>query len=86
MTLLVSLANASLLAILGAMSTLTSIAEARRAAGLTQQRLAEQMHVSRGAVAQWEMENGTRPDPANAVLLTQLLPGLTLEVIYGQAA
>lgn len=74
-----------LLAILGAMD----IKQARKAKGWTQQQLADQLKVSRGAVAQWEMQEGTRPDPANAVNLTRLLPGLKLEHIYavqGRAA
>lgn len=67
-----------LLAILGAMNIRT----ARKAKGWTQQQLADQLKVSRGAVAQWEMSGGTRPDPAHAVNLTKLLPDLRLEHIY----
>lgn len=67
-----------LLAILGAMDIRT----ARKAKGWTQQDLAKRLKVSRGAVAQWEMDDGTRPDPANAVNLTKLLPDLRLEHIY----
>jgi DNA-binding XRE family transcriptional regulator len=58
------------------------IAEARKNADWTQAKLAAALGVSRGAVAQWEMEGGTRPDPTNALRLTELLPGLTLNDIY----
>ena len=64
----------------------TTIAEARKHHGLTQDDVARRIGVTRGSVAQWEMGQGTRPDPANAVALSRLLPGLTLDVIYGQAA
>lgn len=57
------------------------IATARRAAKLSQQQLAAKVGVSRGAVAQWEMENGTRPDVENAKTLCKIL-GLTLEQIF----
>lgn len=63
-----------------------SIADARRHHGYTQATLAEQIGVNRSAVAQWEMKDGTRPDPNNALLLAQLLPGLTLDVIFRQRA
>jgi DNA-binding XRE family transcriptional regulator len=68
------------------MDIFPSIAAARKHHGHTQESLADLVGVSRGAVAQWEMEEGTRPDPTNAVRLTQLLPGLTLEAIYGNKA
>lgn len=57
------------------------IATARKAANLTQSQLAERVGVSRGAVAQWEMENGTRPDIDNAKTLCDVL-GLTLEQVF----
>ncbi|ARB07023.1 XRE family transcriptional regulator [Microcystis phage MACPNOA1] len=57
------------------------IATARRAANLTQHQLATRVGVSRGAVAQWEMESGTRPDIDNAKILCEVL-GLTLEQIF----
>lgn len=60
------------------------IKTARKAKGWTQAQLADQMKVSRGAVAQWEMAKGTRPDPANAMVLTTLLPGLSFADIYPQ--
>lgn len=58
------------------------IKTARKAKGWTQQKLAVELGVSRGAVAQWEMANGTRPDPANAMEMIRLLPGLKFEHIY----
>lgn len=58
------------------------IKTARKAKGWTQAQLAAQMKVTRGAVAQWEMAQGTRPDPARALLLTRLLPLLRFEHIY----
>lgn len=58
------------------------IKTARKAKGWTQQQLAEALKVTRGAVAQWEMVAGTRPDPAKAMTLMQLLPGLRFEHIY----
>ncbi|TPG50685.1 XRE family transcriptional regulator [Rhodanobacter glycinis] len=78
---LVSLAIHKLLAILCVMDIKT----ARKAKGWTQSELADHMNVSRGAVAQWEMVKGTRPDPARAMLLTTLLPGLKFEHIYPQS-
>lgn len=53
---------------------------------MSQEELARKLKVSRGAVAQWEMKRGTRPDPTNAVRLTQILPGLSLDRIYASAA
>jgi len=58
------------------------IKSARIARGWTQQQLAQELGVSRGAVAQWEMKEGTRPDPRHAVSLTKLLASLTLADIY----
>lgn len=68
------------------MKRFSSIADARRHYGKTQDQVAAAIGISRGAVAQWEMETGTRPDPANALRLADLLPGLTLDVIYRQRA
>lgn len=68
------------------MKTLHPIAAARKSAGLSQEKLAHKLKVSRGAVAQWEMKRGTRPDPDNAIRLTQVLPGLSLDRIYARAA
>jgi transcriptional regulator with XRE-family HTH domain len=64
------------------MKQFASIADARKAAAFTQESLAERIGVSRGAVAQWEMGEGTRPDPTNAAALVRLLPGLTWDAIY----
>lgn len=59
------------------------IATARKARQWTQEDLAIRLGVSRGAVAQWEMEEGgTRPDPDNAMRLVELMPELTLADIY----
>jgi len=41
------------------------IREARRRAGVSQEEFAAQLGVSRGAVAQWEMEEGTSPSIKN---------------------
>jgi DNA-binding XRE family transcriptional regulator len=57
------------------------IATARRARNWTQEALARQVGVSRGAVAQWEMLGGTRPAPEQALKLADLL-GLSLSEIY----
>lgn len=68
------------------MKTLHPIASARKDAGMSQEELARKLKVTRGAVSQWEMHRGTRPDPTNAIRLTQLLPGLSLDRIYASAA
>lgn len=61
------------------------IAAARAAKNLTQEQVAAHVGVTRGAVAQWEMEEGTRPAPEHAVTLGELL-GLTLNDIYAAKA
>lgn len=48
------------------------LAAARRARGFTQEGLAEQLGVSRQAVAKWERDDA-RPGPANARALRDLL-------------
>jgi transcriptional regulator with XRE-family HTH domain len=58
------------------------IKTARKAKGWTQQQLADALNVTRGAVAQWEMADGTRPGARNGMELTRLLPGLRFEHIY----
>jgi transcriptional regulator with XRE-family HTH domain len=45
--------------------------EARRRTGLSQESLALELHVSRGAVAQWEMERGTSPAVDNLIALSR---------------
>ncbi|MCB9943477.1 MAG: helix-turn-helix transcriptional regulator [Geminicoccaceae bacterium] len=57
------------------------LAATRRALELTQEQLAEQVGVSRGALGNWEQ--GTRlPDPATMLRLRQRY-GVTLDWIYG---
>ncbi|MCB2012191.1 MAG: helix-turn-helix transcriptional regulator [Geminicoccaceae bacterium] len=57
------------------------LAATRRALELTQEQLAEQVGVSRGALGNWEQ--GTRlPDPA-AMLRLKQRHGVTLDWIYG---
>lgn len=46
--------------------------EARKAAGLSQEQLAEKLSVSRSAVAKWEVDNGM-PDVSNLKAMAQLL-------------
>lgn len=48
------------------------VREARKLSGLSQEDLAAQIGVSRGAVAQWEMENGTSPAVDNMVALARV--------------
>lgn len=63
------------------------IRDARHKAGLTMQQVADALGIHESAVGQWEMRNKpTRPAPENAVKLTRLLPGLTLDQIYASAA
>lgn len=57
------------------------VSAARKEAGLTQQQLAEQLGVSRSAVANWESGVG-RPDIKSAMAIRRVL-GLTLDQIYG---
>jgi transcriptional regulator with XRE-family HTH domain len=45
--------------------------EARRRTGLSQEKLALELGVSRGAVAQWEMERGTSPSVDNLIALAR---------------
>lgn len=49
------------------------IRRARRLAGLTQRAVAAALGVGRSAVAQWELEPGTRPCEANLRALAALL-------------
>lgn len=52
--------------------------EARRRTGLSQEALAIELGVSRGAVAQWEMETGTSPSVDNMIGLARR-SGVALE-------
>ncbi|HHW4679249.1 MAG TPA: helix-turn-helix domain-containing protein [Xylella sp.] len=56
------------------------IREARRASGLTQEALAGELGVSRSAVAQWEMEQGTAPSMENLIGLARR-SGLAFEYL-----
>ncbi len=47
------------------------IREARRLAGLTQEMLAAELGISRSAVAQWEMAEGTAPSVENLIALAR---------------
>lgn len=69
------------------------IREARRRSNLTQEQLAGDIGVSRSAVAQWEMADGTAPSVENLIALAQR-SGLCFEYlatgrgepIYGEPA
>jgi len=47
------------------------IREARRLTGLTQETLAAELGISRSAVAQWEMAEGTAPSVENLIALAR---------------
>lgn len=47
------------------------IREARRLTGLTQETLAAELGISRSAVAQWEMAEGTAPSVENLIALSK---------------
>ncbi|NMW24495.1 helix-turn-helix transcriptional regulator [Rhodanobacter denitrificans] len=58
-----------------------SIRAARKAKGLTQQQVADQLGVSKQSVSDWE--NGRcDPEPRTAIALTSILRGLKFEHIY----
>lgn len=48
------------------------IREARRLLGMSQEAVAAQVGVSRGAVAQWEMPSGTAPSVENLIKMASL--------------
>lgn len=54
--------------------------EARRRTGLSQEALALDLGVSRGAIAQWEMEEGTTPSVDNLIALARR-SGLAFEYL-----
>ena len=54
------------------MTTGEKIKEARKSAGLSQEKLSEKLGVSRSAVAKWEADNGI-PDAGNLKTLSELL-------------
>lgn len=63
------------------MSTLYErIREARSLTGLTQEALAAELGISRSAVAQWEMAEGTAPSVENLIALAQR-SGLSFEYL-----
>jgi transcriptional regulator with XRE-family HTH domain len=47
------------------------VREARKLTGLSQEQLAGEIGVSRGALAQWEMVDGTSPSVENLIVLAQ---------------
>lgn len=49
-----------------------NIRNARKAYGYSQQELADRLHITQGAVSQWE-RNTTRPDTNQLIALSQLL-------------
>ncbi len=56
------------------------VLEARRQAKLTQEALALELGVSRGAVSQWEVPHGTSPSVQNLIALAQR-SGMALEYL-----
>lgn len=56
------------------------VLEARKAIGLSQEALALELNVSRSAVAQWEMRNGTSPSVENLIALARRT-GLSFEYL-----
>lgn len=59
-----------------------TVQTARKAAGYTQQRLAEKLGVSRSAVAMWET-GGTRPRSDRLLRLAEIL-GCTADELLGR--
>ena len=62
------------------MSLGTSLAEARRKAGLTQERVAEKLGVSRQTISKWE-NNQALPDAYNLKILSKVLGASVDEII-----
>lgn len=56
------------------------IREARRLTGMTQEMLAAELGISRSAVAQWEMSEGTAPSVENLIALAKR-SGLAFEYL-----
>jgi len=56
------------------------IREARRLTGMTQETLAAELGISRSAVAQWEMSEGTAPSVENLIALARR-SGLAFEYL-----
>jgi transcriptional regulator with XRE-family HTH domain len=56
------------------------VREARSLTGLSQERFAEAIGVSRGAVAQWEMREGTAPSVDNLIKIAKL-SGIAFEYL-----
>ena len=56
----------------------------RRRSGLTQEQLAERLHVTRQAVSNWEQEK-TQPDVETLTTMAEVLEVPVEELIYGNA-
>lgn len=61
------------------------IREQRKRAGLSQEQLAERLHVSRQAVTKWEADKGI-PDVANLIAISDAFGWSLDELIKGEAA
>lgn len=60
------------------MDMATRIRVARQRTGMTQHQLAERMHVTRGAVANWEINGRPKPSLAHLIRLAPVL-GVSFE-------
>lgn len=66
------------------MSLGEKIRERRKKAGLSQEELAEKLHVSRQAVTKWETDRGI-PDVANLIAVSDLF-GISLDELIQENA
>ena len=66
------------------MSTYQLILDDRRRLGMTQKQFANALQVSRGAVQQWEMKEGTVPKRANQPRVAGLLGISVAELVLGR--
>ena len=66
------------------MSTYQLILDGRRRLGMTQKQFANALQVSRGAVQQWEMKEGTVPKRANQPRVAGLLGISVAELVLGR--
>jgi DNA-binding XRE family transcriptional regulator len=62
-----------------------ALRDAREAANLTQQALADLLGVTKQAVSDWEC-NRNHPSPRRAIAITKLLPNIDIEDIFPAAA